>query len=108
MTNDGIHINSSFLDGLNKEEAINKVISYLEENNCGTKKINYRLREWIFARQRYWGEPVPIVYLENDEIHVLDDDELPLILPELEDYKGKGGKAPLENATEWKNIVIME
>ena len=102
MTNDGIHINSSFLDGLNKEEAINKVISYLEENNCGTKKINYRLREWIFARQRYWGEPVPIVYLENDEIHVLDDDELPLILPELEDYKGKGGKAPLENATEWK------
>ncbi len=102
MTNDGIHINSSFLDGLNKEEAINKVISYLEENNCGTKKINYRLREWIFARQRYWGEPVPIVYLENDAIHVLDDDELPLILPELEDYKGKDGKAPLENATEWK------
>ncbi len=102
MTNDGIHINSSFLDGLNKEEAINKVISYLEENNCGSKKINYRLREWIFARQRYWGEPVPVVYLENDEIHILDDDELPLILPELEDYKGKNGKAPLENATEWK------
>lgn len=102
MTNDGIHINSSFLDGLNKEEAINKVIDYLEENNCGTKKINYRLREWIFARQRYWGEPVPVVYLENDEIHILDDDELPLILPELEDYKGKNGKAPLENATDWK------
>ena len=102
MTNDGIHINSSFLDGLNKEDAINKVISYLEENNCGSKKINYRLREWIFARQRYWGEPVPVVYLENDEIHILDDDELPLILPELEDYKGKNGKAPLENASEWK------
>ena len=102
MTNDGIHINSSFLDGLNKEEAINKVISYLEENNCGSKKINYRLREWIFARQRYWGEPVPVVYLENDEIHILDDDELPLILPELEDYKGRNGKAPLENATDWK------
>ncbi len=102
MINDGIHINSYFLDGLNKEDAINKVISYLEENNCGSKKINYRLREWIFARQRYWGEPVPVVYLENDEIHILDDDELPLILPELEDYKGKNGKAPLENATEWK------
>ncbi len=102
MINDGIHINSSFLDGLNKEDAINKVINYLEENNCGSKKINYRLREWIFARQRYWGEPVPVVYLENDEIHILDDDELPLILPELEDYKGKNGKAPLENATEWK------
>ena len=102
MTNDGIHINSSFLDGLNKEDAINKVISYLEENNCGSKKINYRLREWIFARQRYWGEPVPVVYLEDGKIHVLDDDELPLILPELEDYKGKNGKAPLENATDWK------
>ena len=108
MTNDGIHINSSFLDNLNKEEAINKVIDYLEKNNCGTKKINYRLREWIFARQRYWGEPVPVVYLENDEIHILDDDELPLILPELEDYKGKNGKAPLENATEWKNIIIRD
>lgn len=66
------------------------------------RKANYHFREWIFARQRYWGEPVPIVYLEDGQIHVLDDDELPLILPELEDYKGKNGQAPLENATEWK------
>ena len=66
------------------------------------RTANYHFREWIFARQRYWGEPVPIVYLEDGSIHVLDDSELPLILPELEDYKGKNGQAPLENATEWK------
>ncbi len=66
------------------------------------KTVNYHFREWIFARQRYWGEPVPIVHTEDGGIHVLDDDELPLILPELEDYKGRNGKAPLENATEWK------
>lgn len=64
--------------------------------------VNYRFREWIFARQRYWGEPVPIVHLEDGTDYVLPDDELPLILPELEDYKGHNGKAPLENATEWK------
>lgn len=106
MTGDGIHINSEFLDGLNKEEAINKMISWLEENKKGKKKINYRLREWIFARQRYWGEPIPIVHMDDGETVVLRDDELPLILPELEDYKGKNGKAPLENATEWKNVNI--
>ena len=64
--------------------------------------VNYHFREWIFARQRYWGEPVPVVHGEDGKIHVLDDSELPLILPELEDYKGKNGQAPLENATEWK------
>ena len=103
---DGLHINSGFLDGLNKEDAINKMIAWLEENKLGTKKINYRLREWIFARQRYWGEPIPVVHLEDGRTIVLDDKDLPLILPELEDYKGKNGKAPLENAEEWKNVVI--
>ena len=103
---DGLHINSGFLDGLNKEDAINKMIAWLEENKLGTKKINYRLREWIFARQRYWGEPIPVVHLEDGRTVVLDDKDLPLILPELEDYKGKNGKAPLENAEEWKNVVI--
>lgn len=103
---DGLHINSGFLDGLNKEDSINKMIAWLEENKLGTKKINYRLREWIFARQRYWGEPIPVVHLEDGRIVVLDDKDLPLILPELEDYKGKNGKAPLENAEEWKNVVI--
>ena len=105
-TGDGVHINSEFLDGLSKEEAINKMIAYLEENKIGSKKINYRLREWIFARQRYWGEPVPIIHMEDGTMKVLDDSELPLVLPEMDDYKGKNGKAPLENATEWKNVVI--
>lgn len=106
MENDGIHIHSDFLDGLNKQEAIDKMIAYLEEHNLGTKKVNYRLRDWIFARQRYWGEPIPIVHLEDGTIQALDDQELPLILPELEDYKGRNGLAPLENAETWKNITI--
>ena len=101
-TEDGIHINSGFLDGLNKEEAINKMLCYLEEKGIGKKKVNFKFREWIFARQRYWGEPVPIVHLEDGKIHVLDDSELPLVLPVLTDYKSKNGKAPLENAEEWK------
>ena len=101
-TGDGSHINSEFLNGLNKEDAINKMLSFLEEKGIGKKKINYKFREWIFARQRYWGEPVPIVHLEDGKIHVLADEELPLVLPELSDYKSQNGKAPLENATEWK------
>lgn len=98
---DGTHINSGFLDGLNKEDAIEKMIEWLEENHCGEKKVNYKMREWIFARQRYWGEPMPVVYLEDGNIHILDDEELPLVLPELDDYRGHNGKAPLENAREW-------
>ena len=104
-TGDGIHINSGFLDGLNKEDAINKMISYLESENLGCKKINYRLRDWIFARQRYWGEPIPIVHFEDGSSCALRDDELPLVLPELEDYKSKNGKAPLDSASSWVNIV---
>ena len=99
---DGNHINSSFLNGLNKEDAIKIMLDYLSKNNIGQKKINYKFREWIFARQRYWGEPVPVVHLNDGTIHALDDDELPLILPVLDDYKGKNGLAPLENATTWK------
>ena len=103
---DGVHINSGFLDGLNKEDSIEKMIEFLEENKLGTKKVNYRLRDWIFARQRYWGEPVPIIHMEDGTMHVLDDNELPLILPVLDDYKGKNGKAPLENSEEWKNVEL--
>ena len=106
FTGDGIHINSEFLNGLGKEDAINKMISRLEEKGIGKKKINYRLRDWIFARQRYWGEPVPIVHMEDGTMKVLDDCELPLILPKLKDYKSHGGKAPLDFAEEWKNVVI--
>ena len=103
---DGLHINSGFLNGLNKEDAINKMISFLEGKGIGKKRINYRLREWIFARQRYWGEPVPIVHLENGDMVALNDNELPLILPIMDDYKAHDGKAPLENANEWKNVTI--
>ena len=105
-TLDGIHINSSFLNGLNKSEAIDKMINWLEENKIGTKKVNYRIREWIFARQRYWGEPIPIVYFSDGTSKALSDSELPLVLPELEDYKGKNGCAPLENASEWKYTTV--
>ena len=80
------------------------MIEFLESNNIGTKHVNYRLRDWIFARQRYWGEPIPVVHYEDGTSEVLEDSELPLVLPELEDYKAKGGKAPLENATDWVNI----
>ena len=103
-TGDGVHINSEFLDGLNKEDAINKMIEWLEDKKIGTKKVNYRLREWIFARQRYWGEPIPIIHLNNGGTRVLEDDELPLVLPSLEDYSpSKTGASPLEKATEWVN-----
>ena len=106
FTGDGIHINSSFLDGLNKEDAISKIIAWLEENKIGTKKVNYKLREWIFARQRYWGEPIPIVYLD-DEMKALADSELPLVLPELEDYApSKSGASPLDKATDWINTTF--
>ena len=104
-TGDGIHINSEFLNGLNKEDAINKMIEWLEQNNLGEKMINYRLREWIFARQRYWGEPIPIVHFEDGTSCALKDSNLPLVLPELKDYKGKNGMAPLENADDWKNVT---
>jgi len=105
-TGDGLHINSDFLDGLNKEDAINKMITWLEDNNCGQKQVNYKMRDWIFARQRYWGEPVPVIHMEDGTIRVLSDEELPLVLPVLDDYQGHNGKAPLENATEWKNVTI--
>ena len=104
---DGVHINSGFLDGLNKQDAINTMLDWLEEHHCGSKKVNYRLREWIFARQRYWGEPIPIVHLENGNMVALSDEELPLILPELEDYSpSKTGASPLEKATDWLHVEI--
>ena len=103
---DGKHINSDFLNGLDKENAINKMIEYLEENKIGKKKVNYKLREWIFARQRYWGEPIPIVYLD-DEMRALADSDLPLVLPELEDYApSKSGASPLDKATNWVNTTF--
>jgi leucyl-tRNA synthetase family protein len=88
--------------GMVVEDAKEAITAKLEKMGVAKRTVNYKFREWIFARQRYWGEPVPCVYKEDGSIYFLPDDELPLILPELEDYKGKNGKAPLENATEWK------
>ena len=105
-TEDGIHINSSFLDGLNKEEAFNKIISYLEENKIGNKKVQYKLREWIFARQRYWGEPIPIIHF-NDGDKALDLKDLPLILPNVSSYKPLvPGTSPLANNKEWQEVKV--
>ena len=105
-TGDGVHINSEYLNGLGKEEAIDKMIKWLEDNNCGKKKINYRLRNWVFARQRYWGEPIPIIHNEDGSETVLDDNDLPLVLPELEDYSpSKDGSSPLNKKEDWVNVT---
>ena len=104
---DGLHINSEFLNGLNKEDAINKMITWLEDNHIGNEKVNYKLREWIFARQRYWGEPLPVVYDEDGKAYILPESELPLVLPELEDYSpSKTGDSPLDKATDWVNTTF--
>ena len=95
-------VNSEEFTGLTVEEAKEAITNKLEGMGRAKRTVNYHFREWIFARQRYWGEPVPVVHSEDGKIHSLDDSELPLILPELDDYKGKNGKAPLENAVEWK------
>ena len=95
-------VNSEEFTGLTVEEAKEAITQKLEVMGVAKRTVNYHFREWIFARQRYWGEPVPVVHCEDGSIHVLDDAELPLVLPELENYKGVNGKAPLENATEWK------
>ncbi|MCR5311070.1 MAG: leucine--tRNA ligase [Lachnospiraceae bacterium] len=95
-------INSEEFTGLTVEEAKEAITVKLEKMGVAKRTVNYHFREWIFARQRYWGEPVPVVHGDDGKIYALDDSELPLVLPELEDYKGKNGKAPLENATEWK------
>ncbi len=95
-------INSEEFTGLTVEEAKEAITAKLEKMGIAKRTVNYHFREWIFARQRYWGEPVPVVHTEEGNIVPLSDEELPLVLPVLSDYKGKNGKAPLENATEWK------
>ena len=102
FTGDGIHINSDFIDGLNNEEAFNAVVEYLEATGKGKKEINYRLRDWVFSRQRYWGEPFPVLIDEEDHVQILREDDLPLELPVLKDIKHSGtGESPLANAKEW-------
>lgn len=104
---DGLHINSGFLDGMNKADAIATMIAWLEEHNVGTKHVNYRLREWIFARQRYWGEPIPVIHMEDGSEQLVAESELPLVLPELEDYSpSSSGSSPLEKATDWVHVEV--
>ena len=99
-------INSEEFTGFTVEEAKDAITNKLVKKGIARRTTNYKFREWIFARQRYWGEPVPIVHMEDGTDYVLPDEELPLVLPILEDYKGHGGKAPLENAEEWKNYGV--
>lgn len=99
---DGPHINSDFLNGLNKEEAILKMTSWLEENQIGSKKVNYKLRDWVFSRQRYWGEPIPMVYCESCGWVPIDEKDLPLKLPDIKEFTpGENGESPLAKQTDW-------
>ncbi|EFQ56431.1 leucine--tRNA ligase [Streptococcus downei F0415] len=105
-TEDGLHINSEFLDGLNKEDAIDKIIEFLEEKEFGKKQINYRLRDWLFSRQRYWGEPIPIIHWEDGTSSAVPENELPLVLPVTKDIRPSGtGESPLANLTDWLEVV---
>ncbi|MFP5458547.1 MAG: leucine--tRNA ligase [Bacteriovoracia bacterium] len=106
FTEDGEHVNSDFLNGTNKADGIKKMIAWLEEKNLGTKKINYKLRDWLFSRQRYWGEPFPILKYEDGTVRCLDVDELPVALPPVERYEPAGtGESPLATIPEWVNVV---
>nr|WP_318539245.1 leucine--tRNA ligase [Terribacillus saccharophilus] len=108
-TGEGAHINSDFLDGMNKQEAISAAIAWLEENKQGSKKISYRLRDWIFSRQRYWGEPIPVIHWEDGTMTSVPEEELPLVLPKTDEIKSSGtGESPLANITDWVNVTDPE
>lgn len=108
-TGDGEHINSGFVNGLNKIDAIQKMISWLEEKGVGTKKVTYRLRDWLFSRQRYWGEPIPIIHWEDGTMTAVPEEQLPLTLPKTTEIKPSGtGESPLANISEWVNVIDPE
>ncbi|PEC52335.1 leucine--tRNA ligase [Bacillus cereus] len=108
-TGDGAHVNSAFLDGLNKEEAIAKMIEWLEVTSAGNQKVTYRLRDWLFSRQRYWGEPIPVIHWEDGTMTAVKEEELPLVLPKTENIRPSGtGESPLANIEEWVNVVDPE
>ncbi|TLQ03238.1 leucine--tRNA ligase [Pediococcus stilesii] len=105
-TGDGAHFNSDFLNGMDKQTAIDTMIQWLEEHQAGEKKVNYRLRDWIFSRQRYWGEPIPVIHWEDGETTLVPEDELPLKLPAAKDIRPSGtGESPLANLDDWVNVV---
>ncbi|KEQ27124.1 leucine--tRNA ligase [Paenibacillus tyrfis] len=106
---DGPHVNSDFLNGLNNEQSIARMIEHLEANGKGQGKVTYRLRDWLFSRQRYWGEPIPILHLEDGTMKTVPEDQLPLLLPEVDEIKPSGtGESPLANVTDWVNTVDPE
>ena len=106
---DGKHINSGLIDGLDKEEAIKVMNEWLVDNGVGEFKITYKLRDWLFSRQRYWGEPIPVVHMEDGSMRTIDIDELPLELPEVENYKpASDGKSPLSHAGDWLNVTFAD
>ena len=108
-TGDGIHVNSGILDGLNKEEAIEKICTWLEEKNLGRRSVNYKLRDWVFSRQRYWGEPIPLVHCEKCGIVPVPEKDLPLTLPDVKSYQPTGsGESPLAGIEEWVNTTCPE
>ncbi len=105
-TGDGLHINSGFLNGLGKKDAIDKMLEYLEKEGLGHKSINYKLRDWVFSRQRYWGEPFPVIFWEDGKVTVLGLDDLPLELPQMEKITlSHTGESPLANAKDWLEVV---
>lgn len=106
FTGDGAHINSDFLNGLNKADGIANAIKWLETNSVGEKKITYRLRDWLFSRQRYWGEPIPVIHWEDGTMTTIPVEELPLELPKTTNIRPSGtGESPLANIEEWVNVV---
>lgn len=106
FTGDGVHINSGELDGLNKEEGIARAIEMLEEKQIGEKKVSYKLRDWLFSRQRYWGEPIPVIIWEDGSMTTVPEDELPLMLPKTDKIMPSGtGESPLANIDEFVNVV---
>ena len=109
MVEDGLHINSDFLDGLNKEDAIEAMNTWLVDKGVGEPKVTYRLRDWLFSRQRYWGEPIPVVHMEDGTMRTLDIEELPLELPEVANYKpAPDGQSPLANAEDWLEVTFAD
>lgn len=108
-TGEGEHVNSDFLNGLNTTDAIAKMIAWLEENGKGQGKVTYRLRDWLFSRQRYWGEPIPILHLEDGTMKTVPESELPLLLPDIDQIKPSGtGESPLANITDWVETIDPE
>ncbi len=106
MVDDGVHIHSANLDGLDKQEAIDTMIAWLEEHHCGTKKVNYKMRDWIFSRQRFWGEPIPMIHCDSCGWVPMNEEDLPLLLPDVAEYEPTdNGESPLAKITDWVNTT---